>query len=83
MSEWAFKEGIYQKSIKTADGIAFLEEVGLEEDDLNKLFKSTTITARKRKQKIHSTGNAANANAKKKKKKKHDGVDMELQEQLV
>ena len=82
LSEWAFKEGIYQKSIKTADGIAFLEEVGLEEDDLNKLFKSTTITARKRKQKIHSTDNAANA---KKKKKKHDGVDMAmaLREQLV
>eukprot|EP00985_Skeletonema_marinoi_P005027 scaffold2180_cov98-Skeletonema_marinoi.AAC.7 len=75
LAEWAFKEGIYQKK-------AFLDEVGLEEDDLNKLFKSTTITARKRKQKIHSTDNAANA---KKKKKKHDGVDMAmaLREQLV
>ena len=74
LAEWAFKEGIYQKK-------AFLDEVGLEEDDLNKLFKSTTITARKRKQKIHSTDNAANA---KKKKKKH-GVDMAmaLREQLV
>jgi len=81
LAEWAFKEGIYQKSIKTADGKAFLDEVGLEEDDLNKLFKSTTITARKRKQKIHSTGNAANV----KKKKKHDGEDMAkaLRNQLV
>eukprot|EP00984_Skeletonema_dohrnii_P004323 scaffold1532_cov111-Skeletonema_dohrnii-CCMP3373.AAC.3 len=81
LAEWAFREGIYQKSIKTADGKAFLDEVGLEEDDLNKLFKSITITARKRKQKINSTGNAANV----KKKKKHNGVDMAkaLRNQLV
>eukprot|EP00985_Skeletonema_marinoi_P010130 scaffold4775_cov82-Skeletonema_marinoi.AAC.1 len=77
LAEWAFKEGIYQKK-------AFLDEVGLEEDDLNKLFKSSTITARKRKQKVRSTDNAANAKKKKKKKKKH-GADMALplSEQLV
>ncbi len=38
LAQWAFKEGIFQKSLKTEEGRTFLNVVQRKEDDLNKLF---------------------------------------------
>jgi hypothetical protein len=76
LAEWAFKEGIYEKSLKNRDGEAFLDEVGIE-DDPYMLFNSTNASSvRKRTHKMRSADNGS-----KKKRNKHD--DVALREQLV
>ncbi|KAL7429019.1 hypothetical protein ACHAXM_001746, partial [Skeletonema potamos] len=66
LAEWAFKEGIYKKSLEDKEGQAFL--VGMElEDNPNMPFNSTNTlsSVRKRTHKVRSADND-NANQTKK-----------------
>ena len=75
LAEWAFdsEDTIYQKSLENADGKAFLNGIGCDKDDLDKLFRPNISTAQKRRKKRYLTHNGGSANRKtKKKKKRHD-----------
>ena len=88
-AEWAFKEGIYEESLENADGKAFLDGVGLENDPY-KLFESTNTSsvanprsAKKRKHSADGTTTTTTQKKKTKKKKKKRRDDAALGEQLA
>lgn len=78
LAEWAYKEGIYAKSVCTSEGKVFLQAVGLT-DNPDKPFKAIPSTGRKKRQKRLSNGNGAQTQ----KKMRHDDEALRKTEEIV